>query len=116
MCSTSTRWRSRWLTIEKVHESFRSENILFFLKSDCQEKNAIPISRVDLAEPWVLGFEFSRPEAYFTAGLGDACLARNIYRHPDRQQSPKQPFTKLHDIYAMGIVLLEIGACPFLIQ
>lgn len=60
----------------------------------------------------MLGFEFSRPETYFSAGLEDKCLARDIYRHPDRQQSPTQPFSKLHDIYALGVVLLEIGAYP----
>ncbi|UKZ69954.1 uncharacterized protein TrAtP1_010957 [Trichoderma atroviride] len=104
-----SRCISQLQLVKWVHESFRSENVLFFLKSGCGEKNAISISQVDLAEPWVLGFEFSRPETYFTAGLGDTCLARDIYRHPDRQQNPTQPFTKLHDIYAMGVVLLEIG-------
>ncbi|KAL7957412.1 hypothetical protein V8C34DRAFT_285981 [Trichoderma compactum] len=104
-----SRCISQLQLVKWVHESFRSENILFFLKSNCREKDALSISRVDLAEPWVLGFEFSRPETYFTAGLGDTCLARDIYRHPDRQQSPTQPFTKLHDIYALGVVLLEIG-------
>ncbi|KAL6801218.1 hypothetical protein GGI42DRAFT_343272 [Trichoderma sp. SZMC 28013] len=92
--------------LQLVHESFRSENIVFFPK---HEKSTTIPPRTDLAEPWVLGFEFSRPEQYFSAGLEDKCLARDVYRHPDRQQSPTQPFIKLHDIYALGVVLLEIG-------
>ncbi|KKP02294.1 hypothetical protein THAR02_05587 [Trichoderma harzianum] len=83
-----------------------SENILFFPK---RENSTTLVPRIDLAEPWVLGFEFRRPEQYFSAGLEDKCLARDVYRHPDRQQSPTQPFIKLHDIYALGVVLLEIG-------
>ncbi|RYP44849.1 hypothetical protein DL768_008748 [Monosporascus sp. mg162] len=103
-----SRCISQLQLVKWVHESFRSENVVFFPKIDCQEKSSASESRVDLAEPWVLGFEFSRPEMYFSAGLGDTCLSRDIYRHPDRQQSPTQPFTKLHDIYALGVVLLEI--------
>ncbi|KAF4540152.1 Het-s domain protein [Lasiodiplodia theobromae] len=39
----------------------------------------------------------------------DNDLERNLYRHPDRQGRPKTSFSKLHDIYALGVVLLEIG-------
>ncbi|KAM0252318.1 hypothetical protein ACHAQJ_007811 [Trichoderma viride] len=104
-----SRCISQLQLVKWVHESFRSENIVFFPKSDEEGKSTATESQVDFAEPWVLGYEFSRPETYFSAGLGDTCLARDIYRHPDRQQSPTQPFTKLHDIYALGVALLEIG-------
>jgi hypothetical protein len=33
----------------------------------------------------------------------------NFYRHPVRQGYPKSPFKVQHDIYAPGVVLLEIG-------
>ncbi|KAJ5681825.1 uncharacterized protein N7477_001765 [Penicillium maclennaniae] len=33
----------------------------------------------------------------------------NLYRHPARQGRPTQQFSRLHDIYALGVVLLEIG-------
>lgn len=69
----------------------------------------MPGTRLDLSEPWVLGFEFSRPETYFSNGQSDACPRRDVYRHPDRQQDPSTVFTKIHDIYALGVVLLEIG-------
>ncbi|PNP51845.1 hypothetical protein THARTR1_07614 [Trichoderma harzianum] len=101
-----SRCISQLQLVKWVHESFRSENIVFFPK---HEKSTTLVPRIDLSEPWVLGFEFSRPEQYFSAGLEDKCLARDVYRHPDRQQSPTQPFIKLHDIYALGVVLLEIG-------
>ncbi|KAH0430442.1 hypothetical protein CcaCcLH18_07822 [Colletotrichum camelliae] len=91
------------------HESFRSENVLFFPMVDSAETVAPPDNNVDLSEPWLLGFEFSRPEQYFSHGHADTCLPRDIYRHPERQQNPTQPFNKVHDIYALGVVLLEIG-------
>ena len=60
-------------------------------------------------EPWVLGFEFSRPEPFFSAGQADFEPSHDIYRHPERQGQPQELFKKIHDIYALGVILLEIG-------
>ena len=35
--------------------------------------------------------------------------SRDIYRHPERQGQPTTPFKKIHGIYSLGVVLLEIG-------
>lgn len=100
--------------ITKVHESFRSENVLFFPQkaSHGGRGRLAPGTQLDLSEPWILGFEFSRPETYFSDGRGDMCLSRDVYRHPDRQKHPSKVFNKIHDIYALGVVLLEIGTPP----
>lgn len=57
----------------------------------------------------MLGFEHSRPEVDFSHGLADDGLERDVYRHPDRQGTPEKLFSKIHDIYALGVVLFEIG-------
>jgi hypothetical protein len=91
----------------QVHESFRSENILLFpcpRATDQSTKRSIKYT-----EPWVLGFMSSRPEPFFSAGQGDFDPAKDIYRHPERQGQPSAMFRKIHDIYALGVVLLEIG-------
>ncbi|CEF83668.1 unnamed protein product [Fusarium graminearum] len=95
--------------VKWVHESFRSENILFFPQPSTEATAGLAETRLDLTKPWVLGFEFSRPEMYFSHGHGDYNAARDVYRHPRRQQNPTEPFNKLHDVYALGVVLLEIG-------
>jgi hypothetical protein len=65
---------------------------------------------LDYSQPWVLGFEFSRPDADCSATSRDYfCKEQEIYKHPERQGLYHKRFTKLHDIYALGIVLLEIG-------
>lgn len=92
-----------------MHESFRSENILLFPYPAPNTLPSKPESRLDFCSPWVFGFEFSRPELGFSSGRADRFLARDVYRHPSRQGSPTEPFKKLHDIYALGVVLLEIG-------
>lgn len=90
-----------------MHESIRSENILLFPTSSTSKSDTSHDFLYD--EPWVLGFEFSRPEIYFSAGEADFEPSRDIYRHPARQGRPEEMFKKIHDIYALGIVLLEIG-------
>jgi hypothetical protein len=97
--------------VKWVHESFRSENILFFPEEKSQgpapAESGVP--QIDYTNPCVLGFEFTRPEMDFSSGFADLCLERDVYRHPERQGRPGRMFTKVHDIYALGIVLLEIG-------
>lgn len=97
----------------QVHKSFRSDNILFFPPSTSALNDS---ATLNLDCPWILGFESSRPEDDFTDGRADSSPSRNIYRHPDRQMSPQKPFSKIHDIYALGVVLLEIGKISFLEQ
>jgi hypothetical protein len=93
-----------------VHESFRSENILFFPTTGSSTIESLSLEQtVDYSQPWVLGFELSRPENDFSAGFIDIDAARDVYRHPERQGQPQKPFQKIHDIYALGVVLLEIG-------
>ncbi|KFY83509.1 hypothetical protein V498_08021 [Pseudogymnoascus sp. VKM F-4517 (FW-2822)] len=92
-----------------VHESFRSENIIFFPVTDTKKAGSPSEDRINYAEPWIFGFEFSRPEDFFSSGATDISLERDVYRHPDRQGIPETRFNKLHDIYALGVVLLEIG-------
>ncbi|KAL3444375.1 hypothetical protein BJX65DRAFT_319991 [Aspergillus insuetus] len=93
--------------VQWLHESFRSDNVLLFPHWTGEEPN----HRLDVnhSQPWVFGFEYSRPEPFFSAGPSDFEPSRDIYRHPDRQGQPTKMFQKLHDIYALGVVLLEIG-------
>jgi hypothetical protein len=57
----------------------------------------------------LVGFEFSREESDRSATEQDDRLERNIYRYPDRQGPPEGRFNVLHDIYSLGVVMLEIG-------
>lgn len=89
------------------HESFRSENVLLFPQADLSaEGNTVA---VEFAEAWVFGFEFSRQDTARTVAEPDFNPDRDIYRHPERQGELELAFTRLHDIYALGVVLLEIG-------
>ena len=82
-----------------VHKGLRSESIKFFKKDGV----------VQYDSPYLADFEYSRPESDETLFTYDDDIEQNVYRHPDRQGPPSVQFTKIHDIYALGVVLLEIG-------
>jgi len=84
-----------------VHKSLRSDSIVFFQQA--QTQNLL------VQHPYLVNFEYSRPQAGTTRLDFDNDYERNLYRHPERQGQPTTSFTKLHDLYALGVVLLEIG-------
>ncbi|KAF2103107.1 hypothetical protein NA57DRAFT_31853, partial [Rhizodiscina lignyota] len=82
-----------------VHKSIRPENILLF-----QDEDSI------LGSAFLLGFEKIRLEAGQTRLTGDDAWEKNLYRHPQRQGVKLQePYVMQHDIYSLGVCLLEIG-------
>lgn len=83
----------------------RSESICFFRKAPQQGGD----SALETSSPYLVNFEFSRPLHAATRWDYDDDVERNLYRHPKRQGYPSEDFKKIHDIYALGVVLLEIG-------
>ena len=82
-----------------VHKNIRPENILIFSDSDEQ-----------LGKPYLVGFEKFRLDTTSTRRYGDDLWEKNIYRHPQRQGvRPQEDFIMQHDVYSLGIVLLELG-------
>ncbi|KUJ09424.1 uncharacterized protein LY89DRAFT_762039 [Mollisia scopiformis] len=84
-----------------VHKSIRSHAVKFFFDKE---------GSCDLRNPFLTDFEFSRPVTGETRLIGQAPdPERDVYRHPERTGPPTTSFKKVHDIYSLGIVLLEIG-------
>ena len=94
---------SKFQSIGWVHESIRSENIFFF------NHTSTPI-QIRYCEPWLFGYGNSRPDTSLSIDMYDENPIRNLYRHPDRWGLlPVASFRKVHDIYSLGVVLLEIA-------
>ncbi|KAL4909602.1 hypothetical protein BDW74DRAFT_143367 [Aspergillus multicolor] len=101
---------SRWL-----HKNIWSRGILLFLDtptgiqaSDFRQHRRVPNSE-NRIHAYLSDWGYSRSEAQGTAMAADFEAEPNLYRHPDRQGDPDKPFERRHDIYALGVVLLEIG-------
>lgn len=82
-----------------VHKSVCSRSVVFF-----KERSKKTLM---LESPYLVDFGYSRPEEGKTyARYQQTTNSDALYLHPDR---PRMTFTKLHDIYALGVVLLEIA-------
>lgn len=85
-----------------VHKNLRSQSLLFFKSSDAE-------SQLMIDSPYLAGFEYSRPEDGSTARDRDDDRDRNLYRHPALQTVAGDSFNKVHDLYSLGVILLEIA-------
>ncbi|KAL4778272.1 hypothetical protein BJX76DRAFT_366507 [Aspergillus varians] len=84
-----------------VHKSIRPETIVVF-----KEQLSFSI----LGPSFLIGFERFRPGGAGTFLSGDSSWEKNIYRHPKRQGlHPEERYIMQHDIYSLGVFLLEIG-------
>lgn len=86
-------------TLGFVHKNIRPETVLGFSSRE---------SRFDLF--FLVGFEKIRMADRRTLKFGDSDWEKNLYRHPDRQgMNPEEVYNMQHDIYSLGVCLLEIG-------
>ena len=82
-----------------VHKNVMPETILIFKSSESS------IGSVSL-----VGFGDFRDAEGRTLRSGDTLWEKNIYRHPRRQgQTPQDDYIMQHDIYSLGVCLLELG-------
>jgi len=90
-----------------VHKNMRPETILIF-----------PNRVSTIGVPFLVGFQMFRSAEGITLGAGDLLWSKNIYRHPGRQGiHPDYIYRMQHDIYSLGVILLEIGLwSPFVDQ
>ncbi len=85
-------------SLDWLHKSFCANNILFY-----HDKG-------DLSEPYVTGFDSSRPDYVDEMTVASKNNSKQeLYRHPDSLGLWRQTYRKSFDVYSLGIVLLEIG-------
>jgi serine/threonine protein kinase len=85
-----------------LHKGLRSENILFFPPID-----KAPFT---LTEPYIMGFEYARLDAPDEESEKRPLNPfQDIYRHPRAQGPVSERYVKAFDIYALGIILVEIA-------
>ena len=84
-----------------VHKNIRPERIIIFPE---------PSGASVFGPLFLVGFEFFRPVGGVTFLGRDPGWERELYRHPSHQSSiPEQEYVMQHDIYSLGVCLLEIG-------
>ncbi|GAB7343238.1 hypothetical protein MBLNU457_1296t2 [Dothideomycetes sp. NU457] len=89
-------------TMKFVHKNINPESLILF----GYEQGS---SRV-LGTAYLVGFEQFRSADAATLQAGDDSWIKNLYRHPSRQGiHPDDQYRMQHDIYSLGVCLLEIG-------
>ena len=82
-----------------VHKNLRPENVVIFRSG-----------KMKVGKPYLVGFEKFRLDDRFSSKWEDDLWERNLYRHPHRQGvRPQEDFIMQHDVYSLGVVLLELG-------
>jgi Prion-inhibition and propagation len=92
-------------SVNWLHKGFRSDNIVFFRPNASDEPA--------YAGPIVSGFDYARPDSPGEATEPPVRMTNNdVYRHPSTLTSVtgRARSVKAHDIYSLGIVLVEIAA------
>jgi Prion-inhibition and propagation/Protein kinase domain len=85
-----------------LHKSIRSDNVLFF--------SGLRATKEDLNHPMLSGFGYARPDdpgAETEQHIRQ--LDQDLYRPPECQSMSYTRSRKSHDIYALGVVLVEIA-------
>ncbi|KAM7183838.1 hypothetical protein V8F33_013334, partial [Rhypophila sp. PSN 637] len=76
--------------------------------SSCPSSTA-KTPKFNLTRPYLFGFDLSRHSADESLNDREFQRSRQIYTHPRRWGVPRESFYAVHDIYALGVILLEIG-------
>lgn len=88
-------------SVNWLHKGFRSSNIVFFPESDHEP---------DYGAPILAGFDYARPDS-----VGELTEAppsyseHDIYRHSSTLGVNRERYSKSHDIYSLGVVLIEVA-------
>ncbi|OTB07425.1 hypothetical protein M426DRAFT_20126 [Hypoxylon sp. CI-4A] len=89
-------------TVGWFHKNLTASNVVFFQEAGVEQ------GQQTVREPFLVGFNHSRPDdpQTFTSGISDR--TSKYYQHP-RYISERRGFKPEFDYYGLGIVLLEIG-------
>lgn len=96
-------------TVSWLHKDIKSDNIIF-IRQHSGETPEDGKEVADISSPILSGFDCSRPDLVDEYSFRYSTMVANeLYRHPDLLQLKTQRYQKSHDMYSLGLVLIEIA-------
>jgi hypothetical protein len=112
LAKTLTSTLAQLHAVNWTHKSVRSDSVVFFAASTSSKPKSPPKAKLpnyDYNNPYLTQFDYSLPLDTTTTYTTTNDVLYNLYRHPKRQGPPGGVFLRHHDLYSLGIVLLELG-------
>ncbi len=104
-------------TFNFVHKNICPESVLLFEWEGTSQLGRSSIVTTNRRSSFLIGFESFRSAGGKTSLMGDQDWEHNIYRHPERMgEFPAEEYRMQHDIYSLGVCLLEIGLWEPLVE
>ena len=94
-----------------LHKGIRSDNVLFTrFQSPETNHQADDSAAADISSPIISGFDYSRPDLIDEQSFHNTRTPSHyLYSHPDLLQFRTKRSRKCHDMYSLGLVLIEIA-------
>ena len=90
-----------------THRNVSSNNILFFSNDPTiTAVNGQPWKEGLIRHPYLTSFDQCRHDAH---NVPQEPMLENIYRHPKTERGQRSAYRPAHDLYSLGLILLEIG-------
>jgi len=109
---TLARTLHRLHMVDWLHGNISSANIWFTVG---QHQDSDGFTSIQVGNPYLFGFQNARKVEEYSdpSSFGSFTIEENLYRHPLRRcsedEKPRAPHQMIHDIYSLGVVLLELG-------
>ena len=94
-----------------LHKGLRSDNVLFMrYRSTAVNLRASDNTIAAISSPIMSGFDYSRPDLVDEQSFRNIRTpSQDLYSHPDLLQFRTRRSRKCHDMYSLGLILVEIA-------
>lgn len=94
-----------------LHRNFSAASVLFAIPEEDVGNVSGGKETLEVPEPMLVGFDVARKHArdqgIVPGQIED--MESNLFRHPEIQNGADAPYKVYHDLYSLGVVLLEIA-------
>jgi len=89
-----------------THRNINSNNIVFVNESGAQDTESKPWKEGVIRKPFLVSWDQGAEDTFTSE---PETLMSSIYRHPGIERGQRSRYRPAHDIYSLGLILLEVG-------